>query len=256
LDWSTLANPDTIEVPRLLYTSNSANQRSLSSLRIKIKDRVLIAQGLEIAIVNHVSLIPVQRKSYAFSAPGLDVRTTSNAAKAAFFAASKSAISYPKHMPHSHKGFDIQREGFACILLCNCVTTKTSNRRIPSQDEDLQRFLEAIRSIQEGNYDFKCVAAGLRGASNARLLEIANVVLERYRFCVSSVGSLMMAPPLSCKGDLICILFGCGMPVVLRKNPENHSVFVRLCYVHGIMGGEAINDFVNRKFIVTKFWIL
>jgi len=148
-------------------------------------------------------------------------------------------MSDSKHMPHSYKSLDIQTEGFACTLLYNCVTIKLSNRRIPPQDDDLQRFLEAIRSIQEGNYDFRCVTAGLRGASNARLLEIANIELERYRFCVSSVGSLLMAPPLSCKGDLICILFGCGMPVVLRKNPENHYVFhrVMLCTWYYGWGG-------------------
>jgi hypothetical protein len=64
-----------------------------------------------------------------------------------------------------------------------------------------------------------------------------------------------MASPLSCKGDLICILFGSDMPVVLRKNPENHYVFIGLCYVHGIMDGEAINDFANGKYTVTEFWI-
>jgi hypothetical protein len=90
-----------------LYTLNSANQRSLSSLGIKIKNGILIVQGLEIATVEHVSLIPVQRKSYAFGTPGPDVKTASNAAKAAFFAASKLAMSDSKHMPHSHKRLDI-----------------------------------------------------------------------------------------------------------------------------------------------------
>ena len=45
------------------------------------------------------------------------------------------------------------------------------------------------------------------------------------------------------RGDLICILFGCSVPVVLRKRVTNGSTwyqFIGECYAHGIMDGEAI----------------
>jgi hypothetical protein len=44
-------------------------------------------------------------------------------------------------------------------------------------------------------------------------------------------------------GDMICILFGCSVPVVLRKVHEPGKVyhkFIGECYVHGMMDGEAI----------------
>ena len=45
------------------------------------------------------------------------------------------------------------------------------------------------------------------------------------------------------KGDLICILFGCSVPVVLRKDRNgSHYQFIGECYVHGTMNGEAIAD--------------
>jgi hypothetical protein len=61
-------------------------------------------------------------------------------------------------------------------------------------------------------------------------------------------------------GDLICILYGSNLPVVLRPaegNREGHHFataeadsnsivkcsLVRFCYVHGIMNGEALEDF-------------
>ena len=46
-------------------------------------------------------------------------------------------------------------------------------------------------------------------------------------------------------GDLICIIFGCSVPVVLRKivsdemTGEHHYKLVGDCYVHGMMDGEV-----------------
>lgn len=47
------------------------------------------------------------------------------------------------------------------------------------------------------------------------------------------------------KGDLICILAGCSVPVILRKkgvNEQSGKVYYKLvgeCYIHGMMDGEA-----------------
>jgi len=45
-------------------------------------------------------------------------------------------------------------------------------------------------------------------------------------------------------GDLVCILFGCSVPVVLRKcgddSPNLHYEFVGECYIHGKMDGEVL----------------
>ncbi|KAE9376548.1 hypothetical protein N431DRAFT_529685 [Stipitochalara longipes BDJ] len=52
-----------------------------------------------------------------------------------------------------------------------------------------------------------------------------------------------LAPPGTREGDLICILFGCSVPVILRKIPNNGKGlynFIGECYVHGIMDGEAL----------------
>ena len=41
-------------------------------------------------------------------------------------------------------------------------------------------------------------------------------------------------------GDLVCVLFGCSVPVVLRKRIGEEYQFVGECYIHGLMDGEAI----------------
>ena len=50
-------------------------------------------------------------------------------------------------------------------------------------------------------------------------------------------------------GDMVCILFGCSVPVLLRqitqgKTPE--FLFVGECYVHGMMDGEAVSKFGSK----------
>jgi hypothetical protein len=53
-----------------------------------------------------------------------------------------------------------------------------------------------------------------------------------------------LAPPDTRERDVICILFGCSVPVVLRKQPSLDGIdrytFVGECYVHGMMDGEAL----------------
>ncbi|KAI0872198.1 heterokaryon incompatibility protein-domain-containing protein [Hypoxylon argillaceum] len=56
-----------------------------------------------------------------------------------------------------------------------------------------------------------------------------------------------LGPPHMEKGDIICILFGCSVPVVLRRisamRREVRHQLVGEVYVHGQMDGEAVNDF-------------
>jgi hypothetical protein len=45
------------------------------------------------------------------------------------------------------------------------------------------------------------------------------------------------------EGDLVCILFGCSVPVILREkrlSEDSHFEFMGECYIHGKMDGEAL----------------
>ncbi|KAF8851221.1 hypothetical protein BDZ45DRAFT_155158 [Acephala macrosclerotiorum] len=53
-----------------------------------------------------------------------------------------------------------------------------------------------------------------------------------------------LAPTSAQEGDLICILFGCSVPVILRRvgPPDDHFYYlIGEAYVHGIMDGEALS---------------
>ena len=49
-----------------------------------------------------------------------------------------------------------------------------------------------------------------------------------------------LGPDDSKVGDLVCVLFGCSVPVVLRRTAPDDYEFIGECYVHGIMDGEAV----------------
>jgi hypothetical protein len=63
------------------------------------------------------------------------------------------------------------------------------------------------------------------------------------RLIVSKKGLVGMAPLQSEKDDLICILYGCSVPVLLRqKGPTNEYELVGECYVDGYMNGQILVD--------------
>jgi hypothetical protein len=51
-------------------------------------------------------------------------------------------------------------------------------------------------------------------------------------------------------GDVVCILFGCKVPYILRP-VDGHYLLVGDAYIHGIMDGEAMAaDFRERTFVI------
>ena len=42
------------------------------------------------------------------------------------------------------------------------------------------------------------------------------------------------------RSEILCVLFGCSVPVVLRKTLDQAYTFVGETYLHGFMDAEAI----------------
>jgi Heterokaryon incompatibility protein (HET) len=71
------------------------------------------------------------------------------------------------------------------------------------------------------------------------------------RLMISSTARLGMAPEGAMKGDLVCILFGCSVPVLLRRTQdEDRFTLVGECFLDGCMAGEAMgqSEFMERTF--------
>lgn len=54
-------------------------------------------------------------------------------------------------------------------------------------------------------------------------------------------GYLGLGPTKARKGDLVCILYGCSVPVIIREHGQGHE-FVGESYIHGLMDGAAVNQ--------------
>lgn len=82
-------------------------------------------------------------------------------------------------------------------------------------------------------------------------LERAQQIVWGRRFFRTKGNRTKNKEPLFClgspdvrEGDLVCIIFGCSVPVVLRKvstgGGHAHYEVIGECYVHGMMDGEAL----------------
>lgn len=58
---------------------------------------------------------------------------------------------------------------------------------------------------------------------------------------------LGLAPDAAEKGDLVCILYGCSVPVVIRKRRGGNHELVGECYIHGMMDGAALGVQISEK---------
>ena len=82
---------------------------------------------------------------------------------------------------------------------------------------------------------------------------IENNTMHRH-LLISKKGYLGLGPIPTQKDDMICVLFGCSVPVLIRK-VEDHHVLVGECYVHGIMNGEAVDMWKKGELVQQEFHI-
>ncbi|RAH52211.1 HET-domain-containing protein [Aspergillus piperis CBS 112811] len=89
-------------------------------------------------------------------------------------------------------------------------------------------------------------------------VSMLNSAIERAtsyrRLMISSKGYIGLVPPKTQEGDLVCVLFGCSVPVILRKQ-GSHYILIGESYVHGIMDGEAI-QMMNEGHLVEEEFTL
>jgi hypothetical protein len=78
-------------------------------------------------------------------------------------------------------------------------------------------------------------------------------VCYRRRLAIADVGYTGLVPSECQVGDYLCILSGYSLPVLLRKQ-DQHYVFVRESYFHGISDGELL-DVELDEFTIQNFTI-
>ncbi|KAL2174056.1 heterokaryon incompatibility protein-domain-containing protein [Thermothelomyces heterothallicus CBS 202.75] len=82
------------------------------------------------------------------------------------------------------------------------------------------------------------------------------VVRLSFRLMVSRSGRIGMVVEKAMKGDLLCVLYGCSIPVVLRKSSDGGSyTLIGECYLDGCMDGSLLDQsqlWYHRPFPVVR----
>lgn len=95
--------------------------------------------------------------------------------------------------------------------------------------------------INSYNHDFNMNAANW-GEEDVALFDVRIAQIGQGRsIFISETGYCGLLPEHAKEGDCLCVLFGCDVPVVLRKAGDFYT-FIGECYIQGLMDGEAITE--------------
>jgi hypothetical protein len=78
------------------------------------------------------------------------------------------------------------------------------------------------------------------------LKRVRDVIWNRKFFCTEDEERLGLAPQTAKRGDIVCVFYGCSVPVLIRKiknkdKSKEEYEFIGECYLHGMMDGEAVS---------------
>ncbi|KAE8451541.1 hypothetical protein EG329_003614 [Mollisiaceae sp. DMI_Dod_QoI] len=138
-----------------------------------------------------------------------------------FARACKAAQETPKTMsPRIREWFDLNM----CLSVRGCTL----------QDRccETEGCLCAAESLEDQSVDLA------RDAQFWNRVHETVTHMER-RLVTTDEGSIGMAPYRVQKGDIVCVLVGCNIPMAIRQRGTGYEV-IGECYLHGFMGGEAL----------------
>lgn len=91
--------------------------------------------------------------------------------------------------------------------------------------------------------------------SNSFLLRLQQTAESMARRLITTnKGRIGMAPCRVRKGDQVCVLLGCSMPLILRQSKvESQYGVIGECYLHRFMNGEALEELDSGKLKIKEF---
>lgn len=113
----------------------------------------------------------------------------------------------------------------------------------------------------DGDVDVRALMQSGRPSTVVKFLKRVESVIWDRQFLLTVAGELFGLAPITARpDDLICILYGCSVPVVLREHankrgrdvPEaaagsgSYFEFIGECYVHGMMDGQAVEAYQGK----------
>ncbi|KAK3342180.1 heterokaryon incompatibility protein-domain-containing protein [Lasiosphaeria hispida] len=119
----------------------------------------------------------------------------------------------------------------------------------------LQYLIEEEKKGDGAKFDFKPVEKEREGEYQGFYNKVRGHLMSRTLFLRAGEGELGIGPDFTKPGDLICILFGCDAPVLLRKN-DGKYMFVGEAHVPGFMEGQGMDGLREGKYALADFDII
>ncbi|EME40089.1 hypothetical protein DOTSEDRAFT_158763 [Dothistroma septosporum NZE10] len=128
--------------------------------------------------------------------------------------------------PDSHDSVSVKRSASPRDPPRRCPSRRSSPDRTSIRSDDSER-IKQDEEFTEHSLDRKFRIATHRNWMAKRL-------------AVTNTGHVGMVPQTARKNDIVCVLFGCSVPMVLRPVGDGTHKVVGEAYVHGFMDGEAL----------------
>ena len=107
-------------------------------------------------------------------------------------------------------------------------------------------FARCLNEAVDGDLDTRIEWDDKYGDKTTEFLQaVHDVTFNRKLFRAGNDDMLGLGPAESAVGDMVCILFGCEVPVILREHLAGIAPYFELigeCFAYGIMDGEAIDE--------------
>jgi hypothetical protein len=232
----------------------NANGNPPPEFTYKIDGGVLIVRGFVVTTCECLGAVPVSFTGAPSRFGAFDPKFVQGgvSSREAFRVATELAFPKLEDTPYSETQLTGRKEQFVQTLLRNW--TEPYFDGAPPANA-IRQFCDEAMSAYGEIHDWEGTLLRNIETANGRFLTMMTKNLRQYRFCISSTGSFLMAPSAVRAGDLVCILFGCDLLVVLRKQDGDKYVFLGECYTHGIMNGEAMEDLKAGKYESMEFQI-
>jgi hypothetical protein len=145
--------------------------------------------------------------------------------------------------------------GLAFLNLLRDDESQTLNRNYLGRPEIFHDFFlgddfrHDLPEVDRGSQDYVPVDAEAEIATLSKIC-VAHFGVTRHFY--TSDGYLGFGSRNIQKGDCVCVLQGCRVPVLLRK-VSDHYHFVSTCFVLGLMDGEAIQMVQKGEALIQQF---
>ena len=142
-----------------------------------------------------------------------------------------------------------REEGRVPIEVCHTLMCQKGDLNIPMDDElrrACDRYLgsafnpSAVSDVKDESEDLE------------RFLERVRQCIRYRKLAITRSGRLGIVRSKVRPDDVVAILFGCSVPVLLRKHDEQF-VLMGKAYIYGVMNGEAMSDLERGHFKARTF---